>query len=241
MKLALDHVILRVAEPAAALAELSRLAGAPVLAEVEEVGGMASGIVRAGSIDIEVLRIGAEAPARPRGYGIGFTADGALQEATAALRELGFPTSVGVTAKVGGRSWKAVQVHGLLPDPLPVPVSTKPPGAADKLAATGAGLLGRIPAVARAATRKPGSSMVVVTEYDFDAAAWRAKAGAGPRALEVHVGAAEHLGDWQRLPLDEDAPLRLHADGPAGVQKVVLEGKREAFALGDVSFEFRQA
>ena len=81
--------------------------------------------------------------------------------------------------------------------------------------------------------------MVVVTEYGFDADAWRAQAGAGPAALEVHLGAAEHLGDWQRLPLDDDAPLRLKADGPVGMQKVVLEGERDAFALGDVAFEFR--
>ena len=239
MKLSLDHVILRVADPEAALAELAERAGAPVLAPVEEVSGMASGIVRAGPVDIEVLRIGAEPPERPLGYGVGFTADAELREASAALRELGFPTSVAAKASAGGRAWRAVQVHGLLPDPLPVPASTKPPGAADKLAGTGAGLLAKIPGVAKAATRKPGSSMVVVTEYDFDADAWRARAGSGPQALEVHVGAAEHLGDWQRLPLDEDAPLRLHADGPAGVQKLVLEGEREAFALGSVSFEFR--
>jgi hypothetical protein len=239
MRLAVDHLIIRAADPAATLAELSSRAGAPVLAQVEDVAGMASGIARAGSIDIEVLRIGSEPPERPRGYGVGFTADAPLRDVTVALRELGFPTSVAAKASAGGRSWRAVQVHGLLPDPLKLPTSTKPPGAADKVAEAGAGLLGRIPAVARAASKHAGSSMVAVTEYDFDAAAWRASAGAGPEALEVHLGAAEHLVDWQRLPLDEDSPLRLKADGPAGITKVVLEGERDAFELGDVSFEFR--
>ncbi len=100
-------------------------------------------------------------------------------------------------------------------------------------------MLGRIPAVAKAATRDPGDSMVVVTEYEFDAAAWRAQAGDGPAALEVHLGTAEHLGDWQRVPIADDAPLRLHADGPAGITRIVLEGEGEPFALGEVAFEFR--
>ena len=40
------------------------------------------------------------------------------------------------------------------------------------------------PAVAKAATREAGDSMVVVTDYEFDAAAWRAgAAGAGPEVL----------------------------------------------------------
>jgi hypothetical protein len=235
MRLALDHLIIRAADPAATLAELAQRAGAPVLAEVEEVAGMASGIVRAGSIDIEVLRIGAEPPERPLGYGVGLTADVPLDEAVASVRELGFPTSAPASASAGGRKWRAVQVHGLLPRPLKVPASTKPPGLADRLA----GLAAKVPGAARLATKEPGGSMVVVTEYGFDAAGWRAAAGTGPAALEVHVGAAEHLGDWQRLPLDPDSPLRLKADGPAGVQKVVLEGERDAFGLGDVAFAFR--
>ncbi len=235
MRLALDHLIVRAADPEATLAELAEKAGAPVLEPVQEVSGMASGIVRAGAIDIEVLRIGAEPPEQPLGYGVGFSADVPLGEATAAIRELGFPTSAPASASAGGRKWSAVQVHGLVPRPLPVPASTKPPGMTDRLA----GLAAKIPGAAKLATKDPGGSMVVVTEYGFDAAAWRAKAGAGPATLEVHLGVAEHLGDWQRLPLDPESPLRLKADGPVGVQKVVLEGERDAFALGDVAFEFR--
>jgi hypothetical protein len=235
MRLALDHLIVRAADPAATLAELSERAGAPVLAGVEEVAGMASGIVRAGSIDIEVLRIGAEPPEHELGYGVGLTADAPIADAVAAIRGLGFPTSATAAASAGGRKWRAAQVHGLVPRPLNVPTSTKPPGVTDRLA----GLAARIPGAARAATKDPGGSMVVVTEYDFDAEAWRARAGSGPATLEVHLGVAEHLGDWQRLPLDPDSPLRLKADGPVGVQKVVLEGERDAFALGDVAFEFR--
>jgi hypothetical protein len=237
--LTLDHVIVRTADPAAALKELADLGGLPVLAAVEEVGGLHSGIVRAGSIDVEVLKIGREDPPLPHGYGLGLTSDGPLEEASRELRALGFPTSAPVRAAAGGRAWRAVHVYGLLPDPFPVPTSARPPGVGDRLSAGAAGLLTRVPAVARAATRKAGGSMVVLTEYEFDVAAWRAGAGTGPEALEVHVSTGGHLTDWQRVPLAEDMLLRFGDDAPAGVTRIVLEGEREPFSLGGVGFEFR--
>ncbi len=238
MRLTLDHLIIRSAEPQATLSELSAKAGTPILAQVEEVGGLASGIVRAGALDIEVLRIGNAPPPREQGYGLGFTADAPLGEASAALRALGFPTSGAVGATAGGRSWRAVHIHGLLPDPFPVPVTTRPPKAMDRLSERLAGRLTRIPAIARAATRKAGSSMVVVTEYDFDAAAWRAGAGRGPEVLAVEVGTGG--GDWSELPL-APAPLQLQTDRLPGIIRITLAGAREPFALGDVRFEFSSA
>ena len=104
VQLTLDHVILRAADPAATLAELADRAGAPILAQVHEVGGLASGIVRAGAIDIEVLRIGAEPPPHPLGYGLGFTADVPLAEAVADLRERGFPCLPPARATADGRA-----------------------------------------------------------------------------------------------------------------------------------------
>jgi len=234
VELRLDHLIIRAADPAGTVAELSRRAGAPVLVAPTGAGGFLSGIVRA-SVDVEVLRIGATPPPRPIGYGLGFTADVPLVEASAELRRLGFPTSAPSGATANGRSWRAVQVRGLLPDPFPVPASTKPPGLADRLTEVAAGLAMRIPPLARAATRQAGGSMAVITEYDFDAEAWRAAAGDGPDVLEVHVGTGGN--DWTKLPLAPDTPLRLHADGPPGIRRVVLAGLGEPFALGDVSFE----
>jgi hypothetical protein len=233
--LRLDHLIIRAADPAATLAELSRRAGAPVLVQPTGAGGFLSGIVRA-SVDIEVLRIGATPPPRPLGYGLGFTADVPLGQASAELRGLGFPTSAPSGATAHGRSWRAVQVRGLLPDPFPVPASTKAPGVMDRITEAAAGLAMRFPPLAKAATRKAGGSMAVVTEYAFDAAAWRAGAGEGPTVAEVHVGTGGN--DWSRLPLAPDTPLRLHPDGPAGVRRVILTGAGEPFSLGDVAFEF---
>jgi hypothetical protein len=203
--------------------------------QVTPAGGFLSGIVRAG-VDIEVLRIGAVPPPRPQGYGLGFTADVPLAEASAELRTLGFATSAPSGATANGRSWRAVQVRGLLPDPFPVPASTKAPGLADRVTEAVAGLAMRVPALAKAATRKAGASMVVVTEYGFEAGAWRAAAGEGPGVVEVEVGTGGQ--DWTKLPLAPDTPLKLQANGPAGIRRVIFAGPGEPFALGDVAFEF---
>src|SRR3954451_11510818 len=90
--LTLDHLILRTADPAATLAELGDRLAAPQLAAVEEVSGLATGILRAGVLDLEVLRVGAAPPERVSGYGLGFTADVPLPDASAALRSAGYPT-----------------------------------------------------------------------------------------------------------------------------------------------------
>ena len=49
MQLTLDHVILRAADPAAALAELAEKLAAPVLVPVTEAGPFRSGLIRAGA------------------------------------------------------------------------------------------------------------------------------------------------------------------------------------------------
>ena len=121
--------------------------------------------------------------------------------------------------------------------PRPAPRSV--PGAGDDAAAEGddrlserlAGRMAKVPAIARAATRKAGSSMVVVTEYDFDAPAWRAGAGRGPEVLAVEVGTGG--GDWSELPLAA-GPLQLQTDRLPGIIRITLAGAREPFALGDV-------
>jgi hypothetical protein len=230
--LTLDHVIIRAADPAAALAEVADRGGLPVLAAVQEAGGMQSGIARAGAIDVEVLKIGREVPPQPQGYGLGFSSDADLEETSRELRALGFPTSAPARAVADDRAWRAVQVHGLMPDPFPVPTSGRPPGVGDKITGGLAGALAKVPAVAKAA-------MVVVTDYEFDAAAWRAGAGHGPDVLEVHVNTGGHLTDWQRVPLADAMLLRFSDDEPAGVTRIVLDGEREGFAVGDVTFEFR--
>ena len=238
MMLTLDHMIIRAADPAAALAELADRGGLPVLAAVEEVGGLHSGIARAGSIDVEVLKIGKEDPPGPQGYGLGFSSDADLEEASRELRALGFPTSAPARAVADGRAWRAVQVHGLMPDPFPVPTSAKPPGVGDgsgrRSPACSEGTGGR-----QGRDKRRGGSMVVVTDYEFDAAAWRARRGQRSDVLEVHVNPDGHLTDWQRVPLAEDMLLRFSDDEPAGIARIVLEGEREPFAVGDVTFEFR--
>ncbi len=236
--LTLDHVILRSPEPRATLDELSARLGAPVLVAVQEVAGIESGILRTAAVDIEVLGIGAESPPDVEGYGLGFTADATLEECAAALRAAGFPTSAPVRATAAGRAWRALHVHGLLPDPFPVPTTTRPPGVRDRLVGVASEWAGRVPAVARHATRDPGGSMVVVTEYEFDAEKWRAAVGHGPGVLAVEVGTGDF--SWTGLSIGP-GPLVLDATGPIGVRRIVLEGEGDGFELGSVSFAFEPA
>ena len=174
--------------------------------------------------------------ARRRYYGLGFTADVPLPDASVALRSAGYPTSVAAKATADGRSWRALQVHGLLPDPFPVPATTRQPNLMDRATEVAAGVMTKIPAVAKAATRGAGRSMVVVTEYAFDATAWRASAGHGPEVVAVEVGTGGC--DWSQLPL-APGPLELRAGGPTGITRIVLDG--DSFTLGDVEFEFSSA
>ena len=240
MRLRLDHLIIRSGEPERTLAELARRAGAPVLAEVEELlGGIESGIARGGPVDLEVLKIGAIPPDRPLGYGLGFVADVPLREAVGELRALGFPVSPPAPGVAGDRRWHAAQIHGLLPNPFPVPVSTRRPGVRDRIAGAAAGTLGRIPVLARAGVNEAGDSMVVLTEYGFDVAAWRATAEGGPAVAGVELGAAGDRAAWERLPLGDEVPVTVRDDGPPGITRVLFAGaRRKPFSLGAVRFEW---
>jgi hypothetical protein len=241
MQLRLDHLIIRTPDPAATLGLMAERLAAPVLAPVEDFSGMTGGIVRADPVDIEVLAIG-RPPARPHGYGIGLVADAPLREVSRALCSLGFATSATLRARAGPpgdrRTWDAIQVHGLLPDPFPVPTSRRPPGTGERVMTAAGAALARVPALARLATRDAGASMVVVTEYGFDAERWRLAAGPGPRVLAVELGTAGRREAWRRLPLARGPSLRLRDDGAPGLTRIVLAGgrggRREDFAIGDV-------
>ena len=246
MRLRLDHLIIRSGEPEATLAELARRCRAPVLAEVETlVGDVESGIARAGTVDLEVLKIGGTPPSRPQGYGVGLVADVPLMQAAGELRRLGLPTSPPARGVAGEgadqRRWHAVQVHGLLPNPFPAPAHTRRPGVRDRMAGAAAGTLGRVAAIARAAMAEAGDSMVVLTEYDFDVEAWRATVKGGPEVAAVELGTGGSREAWERLPLEDGVALSFDDEGPAGVRRVTLaRGARgKAFTLGDVRFDWR--
>jgi hypothetical protein len=243
--LRLDHLILRSGNPEGTLAMLRDAAGLPVLAPVQAIGGgMRSGLLRAGPVDVEVLGVGAEPPATVEGYGLGLapTGEAPLAVVVADLRAAGLATSAVLRGHADGRAWEVVQVAGLLPEPFPVPATTRPPGAAERLAGTALARLAAVPAVARAASRRPGRSMVVVTRYGFDVEAWRASAagGPGPAIAEVEVGVGPHRGNWARLGALGGPPLVLDPDGEPGIRRVVLTGPGweagRALQVGAVSF-----
>ena len=80
-----------------------------------------------------------------------------------------------------------------------------------------------------------------MTEYEFDAAAWRARARRrGPAVLEVHVNTGGHVADWQRVPLAGDMLLRFSDDGPAGVSAgSCSRASARGSPSGIVTVEFR--
>ncbi|HEY3186437.1 MAG TPA: hypothetical protein VGJ70_03110 [Solirubrobacteraceae bacterium] len=135
------------------------------------------------------------------------------------------------------RTWRAAQVHGLLPNPFPMPASTRERGRIERGLESMMGALARVPLVAWAASRRAGDSMVVVTEYGFDVASVRAAVGPGPEVVAVHVGTGGSRPAWGRLPLAGDLALHLHDDGPVGITRVVLAGRARTFSVGDVQFE----
>jgi hypothetical protein len=171
-------------------------------------------------------------------------ADVAFDDAVTRLRTAGLATSAAPRVSAGDgarkRSWRAAQVQGLLPDPFPVPASTRPRGRMDAAMEALSGALLRVPGFARTMMRRAGSSMVVLTGYEFDAAAWRAAAGAGPQVLGVVVGTGGHRAAWERLPLVGGPLLRLEDDGPAGIRRVELAGGAPdgaaEFSIGAVTF-----
>jgi hypothetical protein len=223
VQLTLDRVILRAADPAAALEDIVARTGAPVLVPVHDEGPFRSGIVRAG-VDIEVLAVGEEPPPRTVGYGLGFTADVTLEQASDALRRTGRFTSSAAETTVDGRTWAAFQVRGLLPDPFRAPFFRRERDAKERMTELITAALVRIPPVARASRRRAASSMVVVTEYRFDPRPWRAAVGAGPTAVEVEVGTGGL--DWSGLDI-APGPLRLDPEGPPGVRRIVFESGAE--------------
>lgn len=240
--LALDHLILRSPDLDATVGDLHDVVGLPVLAEPADLGGgLRSAILRAGPVDVEVLAFG-DGAAQVEGYGLGFVSDDSDLFAVArSLRAAGLSTSPPVRGRADGRAWDALHVAGLLPDPFPALFSPRSPGPADRLAGALMGLLARVPGAARAATRRPSRSMVVVTRYGFDVDAWRAGIADGPRVVAVEVGAGERAEAWSRLGEIGGPRLVVRPGEPAGVRRIVLTGtgwppEREPVELGAVVF-----
>ena len=232
MQLTARSLIVRAADPRVTLAELSRPAGAP-RARAPTGGGsaFASGIVARRALDIEVLRD------RRRRRRCSRSATASASRADVAAGGRPPPSCAGSASPPRRRSRRhrtrpqlarRCRSAALLPDPFPVPASTKAPGAIDRLTEAAAGLGHAGPAAGQGRhAASAGGSMVVVTEYAFDAAAWRAGAGDGPDVAEVDVGTGGHdlVAPPARPGLRRCACTR---DGPPGVRRVVLTGTRRA-------------
>jgi hypothetical protein len=236
MTLRLDHVILRSPDADATVGVLSA-AGFPVMEEPTTMSGgeMRSAILRAGPVDIEVLEFGTP-PADVIGYGVGFVdeADRDLFEVARELRAAGVPTSVPFQGRANGRTWEVLHLGGLLPDPFPVPRTTRPPSTAERAGAVLVRPLARVAPLARRATRDAGRSMVIVTRYAFDVTAWRAGTDDGPGIACVEVGGDPEA--WAALGALMGPEVRVVADGSPGLRRIVA-GIDAPLDVGSVRFE----
>jgi hypothetical protein len=226
LRLDLDHLILRSPDPDETVAHLAAY-GLPVATPPTALTGtLRSAILRAGSVDIEVLAIGADKPDEVSGYGIGLTArEASLRDVAGELRSRGLATSAPMLGEADGKRWEAIQVAGLLPRPFGVPLFTKSPGLRERFVARAGAVAARVPALARAATSDAGASMVVVTDYFTDMHAIRAAAAAdGPRIVAVDLGAPGLTQAWATLGEIGGPELRIHDRSPAGIQSIHLAG-----------------
>ena len=206
-------------------------------------GGMRSAILRGGLVDVEILEVGTP-PSDVAGYGLGFVdeADRDLFEVARELRAAGVPTSAPFQGRANGRTWEVLHLGGLLPDPFPVPRTTRAPSTAERAGAAlvrpfarAAPLARRATRpLARRATRDAGRSMVVVTRYAFDVPAWRAEADDGPEIVGVEVGGDP--GAWAALGALVGPDLRVVANGSPGVRRIVASVDAP-LDVGSVRFE----
>jgi hypothetical protein len=236
MTLRLDHVILRSPDADATVRALSA-AGFPVLEAptIMAGGGMCSAILRAGLVDVEILEVGTPPP-DVVGYGLGFVdeADRDLFEVARGLRAAGVPTSVPFQGRANGRTWEVLHLGGLLPDPFPVPRTTRPPSTAGRAGAALIRPFTRAAPLARRATRDAGRSMIVVTRYGFDVQTWRAGADDGPGIVGIEVGGDPEA--WAALGALAGPDLRVVANGSPGVRRIVASIDAP-LDVGSVRFE----
>lgn len=150
---------------------------------------MRSGLLRCGAgMDIECLQVVSQAE-QVEGYGLGLAAPGwPMDEVVTALRASGIATTAPTSSVTdAGLGWSVIQVAGLLPEPFPVPVSANPLAWWESaLAKLGTWVLGW-PMLAKYVFSEAGKSMVVITEYQFDAQGKRTKAGKGPECVEIEI------------------------------------------------------
>ncbi len=81
--------------------------------------------------------------------------------------------------------------------------------------------------------------MVVLTQYDFDAEAWRAEAPPGPAVVAVEVGAGDLAENWARLGPLGGPRLSVRPDAPVGVRRITVSGpgwdERRTLQLGAIT------
>jgi hypothetical protein len=229
-----DHVLIRADDPGPLFSLLTETFGLPVAWPLASYGFFASGGAFAGNIAIEVIRFGNPRPPLPtRHYGLAFEPH-PLRESLDELARRGIPHGPPVPfvgdRPEGGRGtlWTNVTLGGRL-------WLGRRLGGNSRLNIALGRLISRLMRTRWSGgllRRSLGDSLIFLTEYGFDAEAWRealrteleSRGGGalGVRAVdEVVVGVTDYEGEiarWQRLldPVRPESPGAWRpGDGPA--------------------------
>lgn len=262
---AIDHVIVRSADPHADLGHAAAALDAPIMRPVQDYGDFVSGLIRIGNLDIEFLKIGTEPIVRPYLYGIAFESRLDVWNTLTWLQQTGIrhtlPLQTSIVAHGISWSWSATLLEGLLDTPVPAPYTLGMLGA-DNLWARSisqlSNLLLKSQQLRKAVSRSGGQSMCLICHYHSDMAQIRkqaseeltARSGGRHQITGVHTLIVESNGSqtlWNKLleeaTLPEQPRLAIVAGQMNQLREIVLSTASTStiapVQIGDAVFSFR--
>jgi hypothetical protein len=262
---AIDHVIIRSADPHADLEHAATALNVPILRPVRNYGDFISGLIRIGNLDVEFLKIGTEPIIRPYLYGIAFESCLDVWKTMTWLQQIGIrhtlPLQTSIVDNGISYSWSTTLLEGLLDNPVPAPYTLGILGndtlltrAISKLS----NLLLRSQQLRKLVAHNGGQSMCLICHYHNEMAQIRKQAsdeltaqfGGRYKVIGVHTVIIEANGSqtlWHKLldraTLPEQPRLEITVGPTNRLREIVLGTALSStippIRIGDAVFTFR--